>query len=176
MIDNNILDIADNLVLVAKDFYSKEHQMVYEVILILKNAHKTIDAVTVADELQKKDYLDVIGGIDYLYDLSGFLLSTSGVAEYAQIVKEKSILRRVLSVCQQMIGDVYDQADTSTIMEGLEKKIFDLTQTNVGQKLVHISDILNGRVERYMEIVDNPELLDAGKVMSNFPVLDDMLA
>lgn len=176
LIDNNMIDIADNVNLVAKDFYSKEHQMVFEMILNLKNAHKTIDAVTVADELQKKDYLDVIGGIDYLYDLSGFLLSTSGVAEYAQIVKEKSILRRVLWVCQQMIWDVYDQTDTATIMDQLEKKIFDLTQTNIGNKLVHISDILNGRVEKYMEIVDNPELLDAGKVMSTFPVLDDMLA
>ena len=96
LIDNNMIDIADNVNLVAKDFYSKEHQMIFEMILNLKNAHNTIDAVTVADELQKKDYLDVIGGIDYLYDLSGFLLSTSGVAEYAQIVKEKSILRRVL--------------------------------------------------------------------------------
>ena len=96
LIDNNVLDITDNVALVPKDFYSKEHQMVFEMILNLKNAHKTIDAVTLADELQKKDYLDVIGGIDYLYDLSGFLLSTSGVAEYAQIVKEKSILRRVL--------------------------------------------------------------------------------
>ena len=96
LIDNNILDITDNLALVPKDFYSKEHQMIYEMVMNLKNAHKTIDAVTLADELQKKDYLDVIGGIDYLYDLSGFLLSTSGVAEYAQIVKEKSILRRVL--------------------------------------------------------------------------------
>lgn len=175
LIDNAILDITDNFSLVPKDFYAKEHQMIYEVIVVLKNAHKTIDAVTVADELQKKDYLDVIGGIDYLYDLSGFLLSTSGVPEYAQIVKEKSILRRVLSVCQQMIGDVYDQEDTATIIEGLEKKIFDLTQTNVWQKLVHISDILNGRVERYMEIVDNPELLDAWKVLSTFPLLDDML-
>lgn len=176
LIDNNVLDIADNVALTAKDFYSKEHQMVYEMIMNLKNAHKTIDAVTLADELQKKDYLDVIGGIDYLYDLSGFLLSISGVAEYAQIVKEKSILRRVLGVCQQMIGDVYDQTDATTIMDQLEKKIFDLTQTNVGNKLLHISDILNGRVERYMEIVDNPGLLDAGKVLSTFPLLDDMLS
>ena len=75
-----------------------------------------------------------------------------------------------------MIGDVYDQTDATTIMDQLEKKIFDLKQTNVGNKLLHISDILNGRVERYMEIVDNPELLDAGKVLSTFPLLDDMLS
>ncbi len=176
LIDNNILDICDNVILQPKDFYSKEHQMIYEVITILKNAHKTIDALTVADELSKKDYLDTIGGINYLYDLSGFLLSTSGCAEYAEIVKEKSILRKVLSVCQQMIGDVYDQWDTLVIMDQLEKKIFDLTQTNISNKLIHIREVLGERVERYMEIVDNPELLDAGKVMSSFPVLDDMLS
>lgn len=176
LIDNNILDICDNVSLLPKDFYAKEHQMIYEVITILKNAHKTIDAVTVSDELAKKDYLDTIGGINYLYDLSGFLLSTSWCGEYADIVKEKSILRKVLSVCQQMIGDVYDQWDTLSIMDQLEKKIFDLTQTNISNKLVHIRDLLWERVERYMEIVDNPELLEAGKVMSTFPALDDMLA
>jgi len=176
LIDNNILDICDNVSLQPKDFYSKEHQMVYEVITILKNAHKTIDAVTVADELSKKDYLDTIGGINYLYDLSGFLLSTSWCGEYADIVKEKSILRKVLSVCQQMIGDVYDQWDTLAIMDQLEKKIFDLTQTNISNKLIHIRELLGERVERYMEIVDNPELLEAWKVMSTFPALDDMLA
>ncbi len=176
LIDNNILDICDNVSLQPKDFYSKEHQMVYEVITILKNAHKTIDAVTVADELSKKDYLDTIGGINYLYDLSWFLLSTSWCGEYADIVKEKSILRKVLSVCQQMIGDVYDQWDTLSIMDQLEKKIFDLTQTNISNKLVHIRELLGERVERYMEIVDNPELLEAWKVMSTFPALDDMLA
>ena len=176
LMDNNILDICDNVSLQPKDFYSKEHQMIFEVITILKNAHKTIDAVTVADELWKKDYLDMIGGINYLYDLSGFLLSTSWCGEYADIVKEKSVLRKVLSVCQQMIGDVYDQSDTLAIMDQLEKKIFDLTQTNISNKLVHIGTLLWERVERYMEIVDNPELLEAGKVMSNFPILDDMLA
>ena len=46
LIDNNMIDIADNVNLVAKDFYSKEHQMIFEMILNLKNAHKTIDAVT----------------------------------------------------------------------------------------------------------------------------------
>jgi replicative DNA helicase len=90
-------------------------------------------------------------------------------------VKEKSILRKVLSVCQQMIGDVYEQNDTLEIMDQLEKKIFDLTQTNVSNKLVHIKEILGERVERYMEIVDNPDILNKDKVLSDFPLLDEML-
>lgn len=46
-------------------------------------------------------------------------------------------------------------------MDQLEKKIFDLTQTNISNKLIHIRELLGERVERYMEIVDNPELLEA---------------
>jgi len=176
LIDNNVLDICQNMTLVPKDFYAKEHQMVYEAIMTLHHAHKTIDAVTVGDELSKKDVLDNMGGINYLYDLSSFLLSTSACGEYAQIVKEKSILRKVLWVCQQMIGDVYDQNDTESIMQWLEKKIFDLTQTNVNNKLIHIAEILGQRVDAYMELVDNPELLNANKVLSGFPLLDDLTA
>lgn len=175
LMDNDVLDICDNLTLTPKDFYAKEHQMIYEAILLLKNIHKNIDVITVSDELSKKNLLDVSGWLNYLYDLSSFLLSASGVSEHADIVKEKSVLRKVLSVCQQMIWDVYEQNDTLTIMDHLEKKIFDLTQTNVVNKLVHIKEILWERVERYMEIVDNPELLNEGKVLSNFPLLDDLI-
>lgn len=176
LMDNDIIDIAENYSIGPKDFYQKEHQMIFEAIQTLHHNHKTIDAITVSDELDKKDYLDGMGGADYIYELSWYVLSTSWTAEHAQIVKEKSILRRILSVCQAMIGDVYDQEDTSTIMDQLEKKIFDLTQTNVGEKLLHIRDILDGRVERYMEIVDNPDILNEGKVLSTFPVLDDKLS
>ncbi len=175
-IDNNCVDIAENYLLVPKDFYLKEHQFIFEAILTLKNANKTIDVVTVSDELWKKDYLDTIGGMDYLYELSGFLLSISWINEYAQIIKEKSILRKILSVCQQMIGSVYDQSDASQIMEQIEKKIFDLTQTSIGDKLLHIREVLDGRVEKYMEIVDDPESLNRGKVLSNFANLDDLLS
>lgn len=176
LMDNNILDICDNISLWSKDFYAKEHQMIYEAIMMLKDAHKTIDAITVSDELSKKDLLDVSGGINYLYDLSSFLLSTWGVAQHADIVKEKSVLRRVLSVCQQMMWDVYEQQnDTLTIMDQLEKKIFDLTQTNISNKLIHIKEVLGERIERYMDIVDNPDVLNQDKVLSLFPALDDML-
>lgn len=153
LMDNNILDVCDNLNLVSKDFYAKEHQMIYEAILSLKDLHRTIDVITLSNELNKKDLLDVSGWLNYLYDLSGFLLSTAGVAEHADIVKEKSVLRRVLFVCQQMIWNVYEENDTLTIMDQLEKKIFDLTQTNISNKLVHIKDILWERVERYIKML-----------------------
>jgi len=71
--------------------------------------------------------------LDYLYDINTYLISTSGCGEYAQIVKEKSTLRKILKVSQGIIGDVYDHKDTIHILDAIEKKVFDLTQVTTGQ-------------------------------------------
>ncbi len=110
-----------------------------------------------------------------MYELSTFLLSASSCAEYAKIVKEKSVLRGILKVSQHVIGDVYEQRDTPDILETIEKRIFDLTQMRVGDSLHHIKDILNKRIEEYMEVVDNPEQAEAKKILSHYHGIDDML-
>ena len=79
--------------------------------------------------------LDTIGGSDYLYELSSFLMSTSSCPEYVKIVKEKSILRNILKTSQRIIGDVYEQKETLHILETIEKRIFDLTQDNISEKV-----------------------------------------
>ena len=131
-------------------------------------ARKTIDVVTLADQLQKNSTLDVIGGTDYLYDVSSFLLSTSTCAEYARIVKEKAVLRNILKVSQHIIGDVFEQKDTVNILDQIEKRIFDLTQIRSSDSIKHIKDILSTRIEDYMAIVDNPELAHGRKVYANY--------
>jgi len=88
-----------------------------------------------ADQLAKDAILDTIGGIDYLYELSSFLLSTSSCAEYVKIVKEKSVLRNILKTSQKIIGDVYEQKDTSQVLQDIEKRVFDLTQNNIAEKV-----------------------------------------
>jgi len=62
-------------------------------------------------------------------------LSTSSCPEYIKIVKEKSILRNILKTSQKIIGDVYEQKDTSLVLEDIEKRVYDLTQNNVAEKI-----------------------------------------
>jgi replicative DNA helicase len=90
-------------------------------------------------------------------------------------VREKSLLRQVLKVCQGITGEVYEQKDTIQIFDAIEKKIFDLTQNQVGDSIISIGDILKGRIEEYMEIVDNPEKFNEKKVMSGYKGIDGML-
>ena len=82
---------------------------------------------------------------------------------------------QVLKVCQGISGEVYEQKDTIQIFDAIEKKIFDLTQNQVGDSIISIGDILKGRIEEYMEIVDNPEKFNEKKVMSGYKGIDGML-
>jgi len=157
------------------DFYQKEHSMIYEAISQLWNAKKTIDVVTVSDQLSKNWNLESVWWIDYLYELSAFLISTSPCVEYSKIVKEKSLLRQVLKVCQQITWDAYEQKDAVEIFDNIEKRIFDLTQNQVWDNILSIEEILKSRVEDYMEIVDNPESFNANKVNSWYLQIDEML-
>lgn len=175
LIENELLYVYDGVALSSSDFYQKEHSDIYAAMQSLWHSRKTIDVVTLADQLTKDGVLDSVWGTDYLYDLSTFLLSPSSCAEYAQIVKEKSVLRGILKVSQNIIGDVYEQKDTPTILEAIEKRIFDLTQIKVGESLHHIKDILSQRIDEYMEIVDNPEKAQEKKVLSHYFGIDDML-
>lgn len=175
LLDSEVMWIYDSDKLGYKDFYQKEHSYIYEAIQQLRMARKTIDVVTVSDQLSKNWNLDVIGGVDYLYDLSSFLFSTQPCSEYSKIVREKSLLRQVLKVCQWISGEVYEQKDTLQIFDAIEKKIFDLTQNQVGESIIAIWDILEKRVMEYIEYADNPEKLNESKVFSGYEGIDKML-
>lgn len=131
LLDADTMWIYDGDQLGYKDFYQKEHSFIYEAIQQLRVARKTIDVITVSDQLGKNGNLDAIGGVNYLYELSTFLFSTQPCAEYSKIVREKSLLRQILKVCQGVSGDVYEQKDTIEIFDSIEKRIFDLTQNQV---------------------------------------------
>lgn len=175
LMDNETIWIFDGDGIVPQDFYQQEHAMIYEAIIQLWSARKTIDVITVADQLDKNGNLDKMWWKDYLYELASFLISTSPCVEYSKIVKEKSLLRQVLKVCQQISGDAYEQKDTVEIFDDIEKKIFALTQNQVWDNLLSIEDILKNRVEDYMEIVDHPESVNANKVNAWYTQIDEML-
>jgi replicative DNA helicase len=175
LMDVELLYVCDGLGLTAEDFYQKEHTFIFRSIKTLWAARKTIDTLTLWDQLSKDWVLDVVGWIDYLYELSWFLLSSSSADEYAKIVKEKSILRSILKVSQKIIWDVYDQRETFDILQTIEKRIFDLTQDTASDQIHSIKELLDSRISDYMDIVDNPEKVNDRKVLAWYHFMDEML-
>ena len=95
-------------------------------------------------------------------------MTTATAGEYAKLVKEKAVLRNILKACQGIVGDVYDQKDTIEIVDAIQKRIFDLTQYDTSDTTKHIKEILEQRIDEHMALVDNPELINAHKIMSGY--------
>lgn len=173
LLDNEVMFLCDSVFLLPEDFYQKEHQMIFEAMKDLWVGRKTIDIITLADALVKRQYFELAGGNDYLYEISTAVMTTAVGGEYAKIVKEKAVLRNILKACQGIIGDVYEHKDTLEIIDSIQKRIFDLTQFDMSDSTKHIKEILEQRVEEHMELVDNPDKLNEHKVMSGYSKLDD---
>lgn len=173
-LDNQVLFMLDGYYIAPEDFYQKEHQYIFEWIKDLWTMRRTIDVITLSDQLGKRGFLDIVWGQDYLYELSIFVMTTATAGEYAKIVKEKAVLRNILKACQWIIGDVYEQKDTLEIVDAIQKRIFDLTQYDTTDTTKHIKDILEQRIEEHMALVDNPELINEHKIMSWYWELDNM--
>ncbi len=175
ILDNEVMYILDSYSLSEKDFYQKQHQDIYSSIIDLYKNNQTIDVVTISNQLTKSQKLESCWGLDYLYELSSFVLTPTVASDYARIVKDKSILRNILKTTQVISGYVYEEKETEQILEDIEKQIFDLTQEKTSDSLRHIKDILNQRVDNYMEIVDDPSKIDKNKVLSTYSHLDNLL-
>ncbi len=175
LIDSDgIVQISD--LLSAEDFYEPAHAKIYETMLALSLASKAIDLLTVREALDDRGVLGDIGGNSYLAGLADTTYSSANIYQYAQIVKNKSILRKLIRAGNEIIQYGYDEeTDINKLLERTEQSIFRVTQTFIQNRLVHIRDILNLRYEEFAEIHENPDLLKDGMTYAGFTGVDGML-
>lgn len=142
-----ILD-KDAIITVAEtinpsDFYKEAHKIIYESMLSLNSNNEPIDLITLIEELRKEGHLDNIGGISYLTSLSTIVPTTSNVKYYANIVKEKSVIRQLIKASNEIINLGYDAStDVQEILNKAEKNIFDISQEKSGDDIQPINAVL----------------------------------
>ena len=162
--------------LTHEDFYSDANSIIFEVMFNLYKLNKPIDLITVKEKLDDKKLLDKVGWIIYLTELTEIVPTTSNIFEYAQIVKNKSVLRKLLKAWNEIISLWYNEdKPLSELLEKAEKNIFEVTQTFIRNKLVHINEILNQRYEEFAEIHENPEIIKNHRLQLGFKDLDAKL-
>ena len=111
------------------DFYKEAHKIIYESMLKLSNKNEPIDLITLTEELKKQGHLDNVGGISYITSLSTIVPTTSNVKYYADIVKEKSVLRQLIKASNDLINLGYENSTkVEEVLEKAEKRIFDISQ------------------------------------------------
>ena len=130
------------------DFYKEAHKIIYESMLKLNSNNEPIDLITLIEELRKEGHLDSIGGISYLTSLSTIVPTTSNVKYYANIVKEKSVMRQLIKASNEIINLGYDAStDVQEILDKAEKNIFDISQEKTGDDIQPINVVLQDTFE-----------------------------
>lgn len=125
------------------DFYKEAHKIIYESMLKLNSNNEPIDLITLIEELRKEGHLDNVGGISYLTSLSTIVPTTSNVKYYANIVKEKSVMRQLIKASNEIINLGYDAStDVQEILDQAEKNIFDISQEKSGDDIQPINLVL----------------------------------
>jgi len=132
----------------ADSFYKDEHKILFESIISLFDSRKKVDILTVSEDLTCKKCLERIGGASYLTTLSDFVPTAANAVHYARIVKEKYILRSLLSSATAVAGMVYrGEEDAGTILDKAEKIIFEISDRRLESGYVHIKDIIKDGIE-----------------------------
>jgi replicative DNA helicase len=111
----------------SQDFYLDSHRKIFEKMLLLMNASRPIDLITLKEELQRANELESVGGAAYLASLTDGLPRAINVEYYAQIVKEKSTLRRLIQMSNETMTRSYqDEESAEEILQQAESAIFDI--------------------------------------------------
>ena len=130
-------------VLKEDDFYREDNKLIYSAILNLYNRAEPIDIITVKAELEAMGKFEQIGGLEYLAELPEKVPTTANSSKYIKIVQEKSTLRNLIKTANEIIELGYDPTeDVEDIMEGAEKKIFNIMQNKNQKGYSAMKDIL----------------------------------
>ena len=143
MLTDNDAVMAAVEVLKEDAFYREDNKIIYQAILNLYSKSEPIDIITLKDELESMGKFEQVGGFEYLASLPDKVPTTANVQKYIKIVEEKSVLRNLIKTANEIIDLGYDPTeDVEDIMEGAEKKIFNIMQDKNQKGYSPIKDIL----------------------------------
>jgi replicative DNA helicase len=126
--------------LVPDDFYKNAHRLIFEAITDLFEKNEPIDLVTVGEILLKRNQLEKIGDQSYLTGVVNSIPTAANILYHSKIVHEKSILRRMISVCTKVIMSSYEAEDVRAVLDQAEAHIFDIAQSRETSSVVAIKD------------------------------------
>ena len=126
-----------------EDFYRDGHKVLFKTISEMFKDDMPVDLVTLLERLKATEKLEKAGGVTYVSELGSSLLTTINLSAYIKIVKEKSILRKLIKASTSIIEDSYNkQGEVENVLEGAEKRIFDIAEKRTTSDFEPLSVVL----------------------------------
>ena len=151
MLDSNAWDAVADIV-TAGDFYRRDHRLIFEAIAEVAETRGSCDAVTVSEHLERKGRLEEIGGLAYLGTIARDTPSASNVRAYAEIIRERSILRQLVAAGGEIAAAATDSRGrpASEIVDEAERRVFEIAERGSRGKsgFIAIRDVLPQTIDR----------------------------
>ncbi|MFO6423783.1 replicative DNA helicase [Motilimonas sp. KMU-193] len=178
MLDNQAWDRVAEAV-VDKDFYSRPHRLIFQAMESLANAGDPIDLITVSELLERDQQLEDVGGFTYLAEIAKNTPSAANISAYANIVRERAVVRELIGVANEIAEAGYDPEGRSSdeLLDFAESKVFKIAESraNESEGPQGINSILEKTVDKIEELFKNPQDGVTG-VSSGYADLDKMTA
>jgi replicative DNA helicase len=160
MLDNSTWDqVADRVS--SEDFYRREHQLIFSVIAVLAEEQKPFDVVTLAEELERREELEDVGGLPYLAALAEDTPSAANIRAYADIVREHSVTRQLIRVGTEIAESGFrpEGRKVAQLLDEAENKVFQIAEQRhkEGEGFQPIKSLLGKAVNRIDELYGNDD-------------------
>ncbi len=177
LLDNTAWDRVGDI-LMDNDFYRYEHRLIYAAIGVLVNASKPADVITVFEHMQSQGRAEEIGGLSYLNSLAQYVPSASNIRRYAEIVRDRSILRKLVTASDEIATNAFNPKGrpVAEIVDESEQKIFKIGEQGKRNKqgFQAMDSLVVQLLDRVQEMADNPN--DVTGVRTGFYDLDRQTA
>ncbi len=177
LLDNGAWDRVADL-LGEADFYRYEHRLVFDAISVLRQWQSSADVITVFEHLRSLGKAEEVGGLSYLNSLAQYVPSAGNIRRYAEIVRERSILRKLVSASDEIATNAFNPQGrpVASIVDEAEQKIFNIGEQGSRMKrgFQAMDTLVVDLLDRVQEMADNPN--DVTGVPTGFYDLDRMTA
>ena len=147
---DNVVDI-----LLPEDFYRPEHQLIFQVMIKQSEVSRPIDVVTLVESLDSLNELEAAGGLDYLSDLASASRGTANIKAYSEIIRERAIFRRLISVANRIADNGYNPSGkmASEVLDEAEREVFNISDESPQDSgPVPINPLLEKALDRIDEL------------------------
>jgi replicative DNA helicase len=168
MIDNSSLaEVAS--IIKARSFYKENHQHIFQAILDLFEKNEKSDLITVSEQLKSVNQLDAIGGRVYLADLTNSIVNTGGTVKYANIIKDKELLRNLITIGGEISELAISEEEAPlSILDASQKKLYDLSQGRMKSDFSPLEELIT-------DFLDNMGKEDDPQIPTSFEDLDGLI-
>ncbi len=172
LLDNEAINRVLELI-IPEDFYRESHRKIFRAMMGLSDRNEPIDIITLSDFLKARGEIEAVGGAAYLASVNDFVPTAANIAHYARIVREKAILRQLISAATEIATRGYeDQGNVDEFLDAAEKVIFDISEKKVKSSFIKLGDMMKDSIKMVERLYERKEMVTG--VPTGFKDLDKL--